>query len=86
MTGYNTDIDPHPVIRISHNLLVTCMTFVHSFIAVGLEAQASAYSFGNNGVIKYLAIFPQINEITSVTSAPDYPSDRSIFWHARNVR
>ena len=85
MGPWNSDVEAHPVIRISHNLLETFLAYVHSFTAVGLEAQASAYSFGNDGVIKYLAILPQINRIGTVSSAPDEPLPDEIFQSFRDV-
>jgi len=39
---------------------------VHPFTAVRLQAEALAYSYGESGVLKYLALLPQINEEYSV--------------------
>ena len=43
------------------------MAHVHSFTTVGLESQASAFCYTRNGVIKYLALLPQKNEVNNVT-------------------
>ena len=41
--------------------------YVHLFITLGLEAEAMAFSHDVDGVIQYLALFPQFNEPDSVT-------------------
>ena len=42
------------------------MAHLHAFTAIGLGAQVTAFSRGPNGIIKYLALFPQINKEGSV--------------------
>jgi len=57
-----------PVPCISCDLLRTFLAFTHSFTVVGLEPQATAFSHAETGVIKYLALLPQINRVTEVCS------------------
>ena len=59
---------PKPILSL--DLIRTLLGYVHSFTTLGLEAQAMAYSAGMDGVIKYLALFPQYNEPDNVTDAP----------------
>ncbi len=54
---------------LSVDLIKKFLAYVHSFTTIGLEAQATAFSYEPNGVIKYLALLPQIN-------APDYVDTR----------
>jgi len=49
--------------------LIKCfLANVHAFTVLGLEAQATAFSSGENGVVNYLAKLPQTNTPTNVTS------------------
>jgi len=68
---------PQPII--SKDVIIKFLARVHPFIAVGLETQATAYSFEKDGVIKYLAILPQLNEPARVTTDDDAPSDFTVF-------
>ena len=58
---------PEPVI--SKNVITKFLERVHSFTVVDLEAQATAFSYQHNGVIKFLALLPQINNVSTVASA-----------------
>ena len=71
ITDWN-EFDPIPTIFLKFNKF---LARVHSFICVGLEAQATAYPCGNNGVIKYLGFLPQKNTASEDT---DY-SDLNLF-------
>jgi len=51
---------------LSHDLISKFLGRVHSFTTVGLEAQATAFSFHADGVIRYLALLPQHNRVSSV--------------------
>jgi len=42
---------------------------------VGLEAQASAFSYGPDGIINCLALLPQVNKVSSVSSRDDGPTE-----------
>jgi len=53
---------------ISTDSVKTFLAWTHSFTAVGLEAQATLFSHGDDGVIKYLALLPQINCVSTVSS------------------
>ena len=61
------DWGTRPVPVLSFDLIQTFLAHVHNFTAVGLEAQATAYSYGD-GVVQYLSLTPQINEISNVTT------------------
>ncbi len=65
---------------ISLDMVRILLGYVHSFTTLGLEAQATAYSREFDGVIKYLALFPQYNEPDSVSDAPStfYETDAVI--------
>ena len=64
---------PIPIISVS---LIRCfLARVHAFTAVGLEAQATAFSCEEDGVIKYLALLPQRNTVTSVSSRSTGPTE-----------
>ena len=67
--------DSWPVPVISVDLITKFLSRVHSFTAVGLEAQATAFSFGQNGTIRWLALLPQINEVHTVTSRDEGPTE-----------
>jgi len=41
--------------------------YAHAYTTVGLEVQASGFSCGRDGVIRYLSLFPQINGTSSVS-------------------
>ena len=45
----------------------------HSFTTVGLEAQATAYSVGSDGVINNLVLLPQINRVSTVEDDDSSP-------------
>ena len=68
MSGRNDWDESIPVPVISVALIRRFLASVHAFSVLGLEAQATAFSSGNDGVIKYLAILPQLNTPTNVTS------------------
>jgi len=51
---------------LSHDLISKFLGRVHSFTTVGLEAQATAFSFHADGVVSYLALLPQHNRVSSV--------------------
>ena len=53
--------------------------FLHALTAFGLEAQATAYSYGRNEEIKYLGILSQINQPVRGTSEDDGPTELDIF-------
>ena len=55
-----------PLPCISMDLIKKFLAHVHAFTTVGLEAQATAFSRGRNGVIKYLALLPQITRVGSI--------------------
>ena len=57
---------PRPCI--STDAVKTFLAWTHSFTAVGLEAQATLFSHGEDGVIKHLALLPQVNTVSSVSS------------------
>lgn len=59
--------EPFP--QISCSLIEKFLARVHPFTAVGLEAQATAFSYGPNGVLQYLALLPQENRVDSVTNS-----------------
>ena len=63
MSDWPEDI-PKPVL--SNELITNFLARVHSFTAVGLEAQAYAYSVGSDGVINNLVLLPQINKVSTV--------------------
>ena len=75
LSGDNEWDDSLPKPILSVDLIRKFLAIVHSFTAVGLETQATAFSCGRNDVIKYLGILPQINETHTVTSAEDGPTD-----------
>ena len=52
--------EPTPVLSL--DVILQFLAHVHAFTFVGLEAQAIAYSYGESGTIKYLALFPQKNK------------------------
>ena len=58
---------PEPVI--SKSVITKFLERVHPFTVVGLEAQATAFSYQHNGVIKFFALLPQINNVSTVVSA-----------------
>ena len=60
--------DGRPIPTISFDLLSYFLGFVHNFTVMSLEAQATAFSFDQNGVIKYLALLPQVNEVDTLTA------------------
>ena len=60
---------------IAGSLVRTFLGVVHPFTTLGLEAQATAFSYGDKGVIKYLAIFPQNNAKSSVSDVPSDVTD-----------
>jgi len=55
---------------ISVNLIRLFLAYIHAFTALGLESQATAFSWGSNGVIKYLALFPQYNQTDKINDIP----------------
>ena len=57
---------------LSFELITKFLAHVHSFTTVGLEARANAYSFLGDEAIKYLALLPQSNKVSTVE---DRPSD-----------
>ena len=59
-----------PIPVISAHLVQLLLARVHAFTTIGLEAQATAFSCGEDGVIKYLALLPQINDVCSVSDGP----------------
>jgi len=59
----------------SNELIPKFLSRVHSFTTVGLEAQATAFSFGEDGAIKYLALLPQRNKVSTVTSQAENKED-----------
>jgi len=61
---------------LSAGVVVEFLARVHAYTAVGLETQATAYSYLQDGIIKYLAFMPQINNVSSVE---DRSSDLSGF-------
>ena len=67
---------------ISLSLFRKFLARTHHFTAIGLEAQAIAYRRGRNGVVKYLAFYPQISTPTSVT---DRGGDGPSYVHAFKV-
>jgi len=50
-------------------LIQKYLALVHAFTAVGLEAQATAYSY-ENGTIRYLALLLQENRTFCVSDKP----------------
>ncbi len=59
----------------SKELITKFLARVHAFTAVGLEAQATAFSDGADGIINCLALLPQINRVGSVSSRDDGPTE-----------
>ena len=57
-------------IEIAEDLVSKFLARVHAFTAVGLQAEAFAYSFGDEGTIKYLVLLPQEATPCSVESKP----------------
>ena len=57
-----------PVPVLSSRLIPLFLSYVHAYTAVDLEAQATAHSFRSEGVIKYLALPPQRNTVSTVES------------------
>ena len=51
---------------ISCDLIRHFLARAHAFTTVGLEVQASGFSYGPDGVIKYLALLPQVNGVDYV--------------------
>jgi len=51
---------------LAYDLAQKFLARVHSFTTLGLEAQATAFSLTNDGVIKYIALLPQRNRVSSV--------------------
>ena len=56
-------------------MLEDILGYVHALTSVGLEAQATAYSNGEDGIIKYLALLPQECTHGGVVSRDDGPTD-----------
>jgi len=76
MADRNDRDEPVPVI--SKELIQKFLARVHSFTAV-------AYSFGKNGVLKYLALLPQINKPATVSSEDDDPTDFDVFAELERI-
>jgi len=53
---------------LSIDVITKFLAHVHAFTAVGLEAQATAFSFTAQGDVKYLAFLPQKNYVDKVIS------------------
>jgi len=74
------DINPREKTQvITYTLINKFLGYVHPFTAVGLQAEAYAYSLGIDGVIEYLAVLPQLNQQTSVKTHEPSPDPRSFF-------
>ena len=52
---------------------------VHPFTAVGFEAQATAFSFGADGVIRHLAVLPQHNRVCTVEDRPSSKTESILY-------
>ena len=64
-----------PVPVISNKLISMFLARVHAFTVVGLGAQASALSYGPDGIINCLALIPQVNKVSFVSSRDDGPTE-----------
>ena len=52
--------------KLSKEVVGKFLALVHQFTCVGMQAQATVFSYGLSGVIKYLTVLPQINDAHSV--------------------
>jgi len=64
-----SDWGTRPMPVISYDLILSFLAYVHNFTSVGLEAQATAFSYKNDGIVRYLALLPQVNAVDTVTTA-----------------
>ena len=64
-----------PVPIISNILITKFLARVHAFTVVGPGAQASAFSYGPDGIINCLALLPQVNQVSFVSSRDDGPTE-----------
>ena len=64
-----------PVPVISNILITKFLARVHAFTVVGPGAQASAFSYGPDGIINCLALLPQVNQVSFVSSRDDGPTE-----------
>ena len=74
----------NPVLSIS--LIRRFLAHVHAFTVVGLEAQATAFSCEEDGVIQYLALLPQKNEVSNVTSRSTGPTELDAVERFRTLK
>ena len=61
---------------IAADLIPTFLAYVHAFTAVGLQAEAFAFSSSQSGEILRLVLPPQTNTVEGVTTSP-YPDSKS---------
>ena len=78
LSCHNEWDESNPIPVISSDTIVTLLAVMHGFTTLGLEAQGTACACGSDGVIKYLAILPQINKKDTVYDDPSMPSDLSM--------
>ncbi len=69
-------------IVVAEDLVQQFLARVHAFTAIGLQAEAFGYSFGEKGAVKYIVILPQESTVDSVNSKrlkdrKDSPDDLS---------
>jgi len=57
------------------------MAHVHNFTMVGLEAQATAFSYERDGIIQYLVLIPQINEVSNISNRECGVTEFDAFEH-----
>ena len=48
---------------------------VHHFTTLELEIQATGFSYGDDSVIKYLCLTPQVNTVGNIVSREDRPTE-----------
>ena len=73
-TSRHCDWGPRPIPILSGVLSVN---FLHPFIILPLELeiQATGFSYGDDSVIKYLCLTPQVNTVGNVVSREDRPTE-----------
>jgi len=71
----HSDWCPRSIPILSGDFIRTFLAYVHHFTSLGLEAQATGFSYGANGVIKYLCLTPQVNTVGSVVSRVEGPTE-----------
>jgi len=63
---------------LSCNLIKYFLGVAHQFTTLGLEVQATAFSYGNDGAVSYLAFLPQINTVSQVRSPIEMVAGQSM--------